>query len=289
MHMSTSNAEVIWTGVYRYLRFIYKVLLNLKYVTNNKKLIREESDAVLILGNGPSLNCIDIDRIIKKGVQVICVNFFPCRDGRFFSIKPRYLCLIDPVFFSASDDDNFSKKKKDLISTLEIVDWQIDIIVYWGKRLPLKNACINYIDLSTIVYRSRIFRCYIYERNIATMGFHNVIACALFFTLITNAKEVYLAGVDNTEFLNYEVDKDNDVYLVAKHSYGTMKAKCYDIQKGEFYKRLACYCQMFEEYHYLSQYAKNIVGARITNLNPYSFVDVFDKSLDYYTKLETNA
>lgn len=275
--------EMIWGDIYDIIRLMIKLICNFPNIRkNHKNFKREENKNVLILGNGPSLNHIDIEKLLYQGCQVICVNYFPCKNEDFFKIKPRYLCILDEAILGDIDDARINELNLQLKECLEKVTWKMDIICYWGKRLKINNDNIGYIGLSTISCKIKPLQHLLYTHNLANCGFTNVIAGALFYSVITNARQIYLAGVDNSEFKQFEIDENNDVYVKIEHYYGDEKIKVSDINRGEFYLRLKSYCRMFEEYYVIGKYIEKHSDVKVLNLNPYSFIDVFEKTSEFY-------
>lgn len=273
----------VWNNIYQVIYLILKLISNIKYIINSKRKIkRNKIKSILIMGNGPSLKYTDIDKVINNGAEVICVNFFPCKDNRFFSIKPKYLCLLDPSFYRTTGEISLEKQKKELWETIGQVDWKMSIIGYWGNRIPVNNPKIDYIGLNTIPYTCSFLKKFLYTNNLANFGFQNVVLGALYYAVVSGIKEIYLAGVDNSEFTNLEVDEKNEAYVRYEHFYGVDRGRCFGIKKGEFYLRMADYQRTFEQYYNASEYVKKYTDAVIVNLNPYSYVDVFEKTKDYY-------
>lgn len=266
---------------------IYGLKLSYNTIMNGKRDVmdNEPEKKVLIMGNGPSLNSTDMEKLKSEVSDIACVNFFPLKDERFFALKPQYLCLLDPVFFTKSEN-SMETKKNELLCILEKVDWPLKIICIQNNTLPIKNEKIKYCYLckSAFVGKNiKRFRYFLYRNNLVNLGYQNVIIGAGFYFVSKQVKEIYLAGVDMSEFKLLEVDEDNDICVNTQHHYGNEKIKHSElgvIKKGEFYKLLNCYVKMFEQFHYLEEYAV-FQGVKIYNLSPNSFIDVFEKRQDF--------
>ena len=239
-----------------------------------------EGTDVLIVGNGPSLDIQALKSLDKKGLEVCFVNFFPLKSPEIFkSIRPEYLCLVDPVF----SDSTTHERAASLIKLLEdSVSWDMTVITSQYNPLHFSNPHIRTYVLSKrkLCYdgQSKGLKKYVfsrYRKNIATPGMQNVMIAACFYFVNKGARRVYLSGLDMSEFKGYTVDENNDIYLSAEHYYSKEKIRS-DIPRGGFYRLMGAYALMFEEFHYINEYAA-CRQVEIINLTPCSFVDVFEK------------
>ena len=82
-------------------------------------------DALIILGNGPSLrDNLDHDMTVLNSHDTLAVNF-AATTPEFKSLRPRYYVLADPHFFNNTEDANVSR----LIESLSAVDWKLILFV----------------------------------------------------------------------------------------------------------------------------------------------------------------
>lgn len=253
----------------------------------SRDTFRNKSDKdVLFCGNGPSLSHVDLKKARDKGMEIACVNFFPANNKDFFEVRPQYLFLMDQDFFKYCDNypegSSRSLQFGKLYDHLKKVDWNLEIIVPQGSRLPIQNEYIKVTPISK-------YTCYgdgatrfldmLYRHDLVLLGAQNVAIAAVFFLLNRTTGTIYLTGVDMTEYKNLIVDENNDAFMVNIHSYGTIKRSTdHVIKKGEFYKLLGYYQRMFEQFYYLSKYAKRL-NRTIINLTLESHIDVFDKKI----------
>ena len=107
------------------------------------RLKKAEIEKVFLAGNGPSLAKMDLFKVKENGFEILCVNYFPSNDERFWVLKPKYLCLMDPSFFSGTASVN-AKQNIKLFETLGKVDWELTIVTSKGRRLPVSNSYIKY-------------------------------------------------------------------------------------------------------------------------------------------------
>lgn len=241
---------------------------------------------VLIIANGPSLNHIDISRFLNGAYDIACVNNYPFQHKEFWTIKPRYLILVDPVYYKERPGTADIKNK--LIAALEQVSWELLIVAPYGSGLDVKNQHIRYewIGRDHIAGAEVLkkYRFSLYKKRILHMGHINVVIAALYYFITNGAGKIYIAGLDMTEYKCLTVDENNDIWVESVHSYGTEWKRFMDygiLQRGELYKLLEMYALMFREFHEVSEYAKEM-KAQIVNLNPESQVDVLAKSSRFY-------
>lgn len=262
------------------LLFVKGIGTILKTIWRGKRTkFKKKNIDVLIIGNGPSLIDIDLEKIIKKSDEIACVNFFPAKDNRFMKIKPEYLCLLDPVFF---DEKRNTEQKQLLCNVLERVDWQLKIICHQKCKLPINNGYISYEWINSNDFYGiglEKFRIFLYRNNFANCGQQNVVIGALYYFISQRVRQIYLAGVDLTAFRDIVVDEENNVFVEQRHHYEDSRRVLIDPKswkKGELYKYIACFQTMFEQFYYVARYAE-VQDVKIYNLSLNSFVDVFEK------------
>lgn len=265
-----------------YLTFISFIgLLELLTKRAYMSFSNAKSGEVIILGNGPSLNDIDLKRLRNSKREIACVNYFPIYNKDFFGIKPDYLCLFDPGFFDfiiKSEKDDYYK----LIDCLEEVDWKLNIICPAGKRLNLKNSNISYLwinyNVNPFPFINKLVN-FFYKKNILSYGFHNVVLGALYYFISCKYDKIYIAGVDMSDFKNIFVDEQNRVYVNSTHSYGTTRYYFDEMPEHNlvhFYEILGAYQRVFLEFDCAKRYADEM-KVDILNLSIGSYIDSFDK------------
>ena len=249
----------------------------------NKLLYNNRKDIVIVMGNGPSLNEVDFEKLKDMNIKVCCVNYFPLKKEKdFFAFKPAFLCLIDPGFFDYIIDAEV-EDFRGFIEVLKKVDWKLRIIAPVGKRLKIDNPNITYEWLSLYtasINSSEKIRLFFYNRNMANTGMQNVVIGALFYFLTCQYKKVYLAGVDMSDFKNLYVDENNRVYVDSNHSYGNTRYYFDEMpeeaQLIDFADILSAYQVMFVQFRNTKRYA-DLLGIEVVNLSTGSYIDVFNK------------
>lgn len=243
------------------------------------------SQSVMVLGNGPSLSDIDLPAVKAAGIELACVNFFPTRNDAFWSLRPGYLFLLDSAFYAADPTPEVAQ----LWAALEKVTWPMEIIVPQGSKVPLGNDRLRIVPLSKFgAAGDALFglQYWLYRRNLVTVGFQNVAIGAGFYFITRRVPHLYYAGIDMSEFRVYHVDEDNRIYGNYVHSYGQSTKYQTIVAKGEFYRLLGMYQNMFAQFHYLALYAHR-QGVPVINLSVNSYVDVFEKSRQFHKRSET--
>lgn len=237
------------------------------------------SESVLIVGNGPSMNDIDLHMISERDISILCVNWFATENETFFKCRPKYYCVIDPAFYN--EDSKISPKIRQLFSILNKVDWDMTYICMAGQNTELiDNPHINIVYLTPIKYIGAIHKRSLYNKNKAHFGFQNVILASLFFCIASHVKCVYLCGVDSDWHRELFVDENNDVFRETRHFYGSEKVnlvKSGELKnRGEFYKYIGYYYTTMKEFYNSSKYAEEN-NVPVYNLTLKSYIDVFEK------------
>lgn len=236
-------------------------------------------EKVIVTGNGPSVKEFPFAKYQDLGYSVCCVNFFALDEERFFSLKPRYYCCVDPVF--ADPEFQKTEKGQKLIRILEQVDWDMSFICYKDEHLTVDNDHIRYrfVNRNTYLGSSPKVINYLYSRNMASCGFQNVMVAATYYFIMTEAEHVLLTGVENNWHLELFVGEDNDVYRRNTHFYGTEiinVTKNGQIGKGQLYLYFEWYSVTLKQYGMLARLAQTN-NVLVENTCMDSFVDTFPK------------
>lgn len=269
------------------LAFCRNLVLLLIYIyrlTRSKRssrFVSHPSEKVLIVGNGPSATSIDYLELKRKGISVLCVNYFALKSDLFYQIRPKFYCIIDPALYI--DNGAHQKNISDLVAQLNTVDWEMTLISLEGQFLKgLSNPKINYFHLNLNFYEGTWLRYYLFRRNSATFGFQNVVLAALFFCISSQMSAIYLIGVENDWHKEFYVDSENNVFRRTHHFYGVEERNLIEegeIIKGEFYKEMGYYYVTARQYYLASKYAE-YAGVKVRNLTLNSYIDVFQKVCD---------
>ena len=213
------NIQKIWFKIKRkiknspFLLSLYNFILNIAFFTrvkrNNKLLSRSKNqilklnnshygETCFIIGNGPSLNCKDLEKlehVITFGTNAI-FNMFQYTDWR-------------PVFYCVQDD-NFLKKYFYIIDKEDILTKFIGISKY-SKYKEVKNGL--YIPILLHDFYPSLPK---FSDNIAAGEYqgYTVTYMCLQIAAYMGFKEIYLLGVDHSYSISLRVDgtiEHNDV------------------------------------------------------------------------------
>lgn len=266
-------------------RIVMEALRYLLWLLRYRGSSKEEpgsnrGEKVIITGNGPSAKEFPFAKFQEQGYGICCVNFFALDEERFFSVKPRFYCCVDPVYA----DPEFQKTEKcqKLISILERVDWDLNFICYKDEHLPLNNNHIKfrYVNHNVLFGPLTKGKNRLYSRNMASCGFQNVMIAAVYYFIMSEADHILLTGVENNWHLELFVGEDNDVYRRDTHFYGTEVinlTQTGEIGKGQLYLYFDWYSLTLKQYESLAHMAKaNNILVENTCLD--SFVDAFPKT-----------
>ena len=247
----------------------------------SNQFISYPNEKVLIVGNGPSATSIDYPELNRKGIHVLCVNYFALKSDLFFRIRPKYYCVIDPAFYTDICVEH--EKRNDLVAKLNSVDWEMTLVCLEGQLLKgLANPKINYFHLNYNAYEGTWLRNSLYRMNKAHFGLQNVVLAALFYCISSQMSAIYLIGVENDWHKEFYVDSDNNVFRRIHHFYGVEERNLIEdgeISKGEFYKEMGYYYLTARQYYLASRYADH-TGVKVRNLTLGSYIDVFEKVND---------
>ena len=233
------------------------------------------NEKILIVGNGPSTKDINLNKLSALGFNLLCVNFFASRDSNFFTLQPKYYCVIDPAFYSENNDEI-----QQLKYTLNRITWDMTYICLASQNTEwISNPHISVVRLNINKYHGDFFKWWLYSKNHANFGYQNVVIAALYYCITCRVGEIYLCGVESDWHRELFVDIDNNVYRDCAHFYGVERLNLIEkgeINKGEYYKYAEFYYKTMKEYYLSSRYATKM-GVNIYNFTTTSYIDVFEK------------
>jgi|GEM_PF-2897501 len=233
--------------------------------------------SINVLGNGPSCHSTFKKNRID-GEKIMVVNFFGV-SPEFHDYKPSHYVLIDPLFF-----EDGSERFLQLYELLNGVDWNMTLFVPFAYKKIAKRLIINaFVNIKAIRFNyfpgdNRILYA-LYQRNLATPRFQNVINACLYLSVNQGYSEIKLHGVESDEFKKFSIDANNNVILETEHFYGKSiinLTKEERINKGEFWNYLKYYSYMLQGYSEMEKYSK-FMKCRILNYTKISCIDSFEK------------
>ena len=283
--------------IYRMLRVVARHLLlalrslmstlRILYHSKYEKIPQENGEKRLIVcGNGPSLGKqLRESEDVFRSNDVLCVNQFSATEW-FFSIKPRYYCIMDPV--SASDPEILIADIRQRIdaawAALESVDWEMELILpryfqqskYLRERVSRLSIHVRY--LNTAEFSGWPFlKNYFLKKQLCAPGAQTVLIAAVYYGICKGYKEIVLLGAETNWVKELEVDEENRAYFNDSHCYGEKnKRRLIDAwgRSISIAEELECDARVFRQYMFLDAYAKK-QKCIIYNATPNSLVDAF--------------
>lgn len=250
------------------------------FLKNKKcKIPKPCQENVVIVGNGSSAASFPYKLYEEKNYKFCCVNYAAEDQSFFFSLRPKYYCLIDPLMYNS--DERQKEKNIKLFKILESVDWEMNIICYKNTMPQFNNEKINFCYINNNTFRGKItsFKNRLYLNNQANSGFQNVIIAAIYFFIISKVDHIILTGIDMDFFKDCYVDENNNLYETTRHFYGEYKldfSKLRLVNRGEIYFYFYSLYKTFLDFSRIAELGKKN-GVRIVNTCLQSFVDSFEK------------
>ena len=225
----------------------------------------------LVLGNGPSANDLNFDKVREKSVDgtidLFLVNF-AILDRRFFELAPRFIVLSDELTKPTSKSNQVAELWR-LIATLKSTS-VITPMSWHNKFTELKcneRECLHFADIPLLglTYSSSPLRPYGYVPLTA----YKALAVAVYLQF----SEILISGVDNSMFRSVAVGAHNEIIENPNHSV-TAYHKSHDLTE--------LYPNGIEDYFYSLSLVfgtlRSCFGSKeILNLGVNSEVDCFPK------------
>jgi hypothetical protein len=197
-------------------RFLVLPRWTMKGRNATRRLKDSKSDNLaLVLGNGPSVNKLNPTAMRESNVDVWVVNDF-YKVSYSEDLKIDYYVLSDMDYFRGPNLENRDK-------LLPIVKYASThkptfVLPHWMRDAQpnhlLHQFDIVYFDDREIASWSKNTNpCY--PRGYIGLTLYKALAFATFL----NYREIFILGMDNTEFLKYRSDSDNSVLLEKFHGY----------------------------------------------------------------------
>ena len=260
----------------------YKSLYIPKENCSSKKLFNKK---VHIIGAGPSINN-DLDKIrsITDKDQIFVSNWFALTD-LWKELKPSNYIFADPGLWN--DDYKgtpFENKKINLYKELSKINWNLNLYIPDTSLKFIKPALEHNVNINFILYPTRSS----YQKNIQTRSklifkrivppkICNAILVAIWISIMSKSKSIYLYGLDSDWFKNIMTDQHtNEVRTTLYHFYDKEYPQERKKTSKLLYQRFEQIYIMFREYHVISIVAK-FRDLKIINLSSFSMLDNFDR------------
>jgi hypothetical protein len=233
----------------------------------------------LVLGNGPSLDLLNIREVERLSIDVFAVNSF-CNLQISRDLIPKFYCLSDPMSFSDGETE-MPQMPKYLLEYLNSNNITTFVPHIFENAIGITAPLVLFDD------RERT----LFSRNISPLKPRAYISAtsykALALACFMKYEKIYILGFDNTEFHEYHGSIDNTIIESYKGVAKLKKSEKYSYLGGEeigekllkkfpsvyvsgMAGRLQSYAHLFGDLRLFKQ--NNIV-----NLDQYSLTDAFKK------------
>lgn len=232
---------------------------------------------LIILGNGPSLRqTISQSMQQLREADTMAVNF-AANAPEFFTIRPRFYILADPLFFSGQQHDNV----KALWENLTAADWDITLLVPFGRKVPAsfrhRVVRFNAVGIDAPAWLENKF----FDMQRAMPRPRNVLIPAIMLGVWMNYKDIVIVGADHSWMRTISVDSENRIISVQPHFYkepeGEQKRVNSEYAGYHLHQIIHSFYVAFNAYHQIARYAA-AKGITITNATPDSFIDAFPRA-----------
>ena len=227
--------------------------LKLKKKLKKNKKLKRNNDKCFIICNGPSLNDIDIFKI--KNADIITVNFFYKKEEFFQNFESNFHIAIDTEFF---------RKEKYIEYLNEILEKKkkINLIIKSSELEKFENHKDRVFGVySKLIQYGKKLNFDLTKNMTATI---NVSIMALQLALYLGYKEIYLLGIDFSDYREKNM---------SKHFYGNETYDKDELLKGD---ELRWFSLAYKHHYAIQKWAlKN--GVKIFNAAPEekSFLDAY--------------
>lgn len=253
------------------------------YGTFNTPKIQQDCSEIFILGNGPSLfKDISLHIDILKQKDILMVNQALTTELAF-QIKPKFYCLMDPIYWCPNQTNQSEKKRflqliLDLENAFAKITWNLTIFVPYHiyknrdkNAIKISNPLIKIQIFNTIeLYTFKKMEKFLYTKGYAIPSGINVLIASLCCAITMKYEKIYLLGADSDWHTQLEVDqKSNQLYSIGKHFYDTSKKT---ILPHNISFIFSCISQAFFAYEELAS-----LGFPIYNLSSNSMIDAFPR------------
>ncbi|MFI3240508.1 MAG: hypothetical protein R3Y22_07975 [Bacteroidales bacterium] len=262
---------------------LVKILIKSKRVHITKQA-HTDSDEIVILANGPSLNQTIADSLdFVMARKRLAVNFAANSD-LFQQIKPQFYVLADPHFFNNKEDKNVAN----LWEKLSNIDW--DMTLYMptnikensylnsasgNKHLKIEQYNLTPIEGFEVITHATFTSGYGMPRP------RNVLIPSIMIAMQAGFKTIYIAGADHSWSRTISVNDNNEVISIQPHFYKDSKDEQTRVNTEymnyPLHQIMHSFYVTFKSYHTIQHYAQQM-DIKIYNITPNSFIDAFPRT-----------
>lgn len=230
-----------------------------------------------ILGNGPSLNDINIE--LLKNEDIFTVNQIN-RSPIFNKIKPKYHCIADADFFYLDDKDPGQAERLKYIKQLQSYEDLVCIFPCLSKKffdsLNFSNKIIYYNTYQDAEKKAIKH----FDMTLGIPSIRTVVQVAIYSAIYFGYQDIYLLGVENTNYSSL-LNKIDEIDSVENaHAYNYTNTERDEILKkknnhnNEFV--FENFYNLFKIYSNINRFCKNN-NIVIKNLTGSGILDIFEK------------
>jgi len=265
-----------------------KILIQSKYFVT---FPAAQSDRIIIMGNGPSLNKeIENHLAILQKETTLAVNYF-VNTPEYKIIQPNYYLISAPEFWIPNTNEATVKRREVLFTNLrEKTDWDmLFFIPSDGVQSPILkpylDALPNNIQIIpfnlTPIEGLKSLNHFCFNKRLGMPRPHNVIIPCILNTIIMGFKTIDLIGVEHSWLAEISVTEDNVALVHQKHFYdvGSSQSKpmqMFQRRPRKLHEILHKFVLSFRSYHVIEEYAQS-KGTKIYNCTKGSYIDAFKR------------
>lgn len=242
------------------------------------------SGAIVVLGNGPSLNdTLSHSRPQLMALDRMAVNF-AANAPEFAQLQPQHYVLADPHFFDGDGDANVAR----LWQAFARVTWPMCLYIPAPVKLQGEAAAVLAANSQLTGVRYNLtpvegwhwLERLAFARGLGMPRPRNVLIPSIMLALGCGYHTVYVAGADHSWTRTLSVDDDNHVVSVQPHFYkdgaDELQRQRKDYMHYPLHQILGSFAVAFRSYFTIRRYARSR-NAAIINVTPGSFIDAFDR------------
>ena len=246
-----------------------------------------------ILGNGPSLK-EQLPRLIAqeewKQADMMAVNFFALSE-EFFTIKPKYYVISDPMFFRKAGASERITALYNALATK--VNWAMTLYVqyYNPEHFDYAAAIGNNPNIRIVPFHSTVFHGFrkvefwCYRHGFGSGNWGTVVQNGILTGIQIGYRTIELYGVDHTLLDGLTVDDQNRLCRIKSHYYDSAPTIAEPIYYNAtnpprpytMAEYLAETAELFRGHEVLRDYAMT-QGVDIVNRTEGSLIDAYKRN-----------
>ncbi len=224
----------------------------------------------LILGNGPSLKKLDKETVKVDSPDVFVVNNF-YENSELSKMKVSYYFISDPYYFNLQENQNeIDSRFLNGMKNIDHEDMKL-VVPHWAQKLlschpVFQNRILYFDDRELLSWSTSISP--VRPRGYISLTLYKALAFAKYL----GYSQIFVLGMDNSQFLGLSSNFDNSLLMKDHHSYTGSDVPTVDIS-GHYPDGPAGFL-----YHYAQTFGDlNKFRGEVYNLDEFSLVTQFRK------------